>query len=140
MSLGKKEIFHDQDLIASIHSINDIPKGLQFLTNENDYIQVGTWNYDNDVNLEPHYHNYFERSSFRTQEVVVVLDGRIKCNLYTEKGHLIEGVILEKNDIIIQYQGVHEYITLEESKVLEVKNGPYYGPEKDRTRIKIEEN
>ena len=42
--------------------------------------------------------------------------------------------------IIVQYQGVHEYEMIEDSKVLEVKNGPYHGPEKDRTRVNVKKN
>ena len=33
----------------------------------------------------------------------------------------------------VQLYGVHEYEIVENAKVLEVKNGPYFGPEKDRT-------
>ena len=29
---------------------------------------------------------------------------------------------------------------IEDSKVLEVKNGPYHGPEKDRTRVNVKKN
>ena len=42
--------------------------------------------------------------------------------------------------MIVQYKGVHEYEMLEDSKVLEVKNGPYYGPDKDRTRVNVRQN
>ena len=41
--------------------------------------------------------------------------------LYTEEGKFIDSVELEKNNIIIQFQGVHEYFTLEDSKVLKLK-------------------
>jgi hypothetical protein len=45
------------------------------------------------------------------------------------------------NCLIIQYQGVHEYeIDIEDSKILEVKNGPYFGPEKDRTRVDVKKD
>ena len=140
MTQKNKEITYEDQLIASTYNIENLPAGLNFLTKDENFIQVGTWNYKKDTKLEAHYHNYFERSSFRTQEVVIVLDGKIQCNLYTEEGKFIDSVELEKNNIIIQFQGVHEYITLEDSKVLEVKNGPYFGPEKDRTRIEVEEN
>ena len=42
--------------------------------------------------------------------------------------------------MIIQYEGVHEYEILENTKVIEVKNGPYFGPDKDRTRINVRKN
>jgi len=40
----------------------------------------------------------------------------------------------------IQLYGVHEYEILEEALVIENKNGPYFGPEKDRKRIDVKKN
>ena len=37
----------------------------------------------------------------------------------------------------MQFQGVHEYKILKDSKVIEIKNGPYFGPDKDRTRVNV---
>ena len=52
----------------------------------------------------------------------------------------IDSAIVESGMMIVQYKGVHEYEMLEDSKVLEVKNGPYYGPDKDRTRVNVRQN
>ena len=90
--------------------------------------------------LDAHFHNYFDRSSYRTQEVVYVLQGKIKCNLYEEDATYIDSAIVESGMIIVQYQGVHEYEMIEDSRVLEVKNGPYHGPDKDRTRVNVRKN
>ena len=90
--------------------------------------------------MEAHFHNYFERSSFRTQEVVYVIDGKIKCNLYKEDTTFIESLIIDSGMLIIQYEGIHEYEMIEKSKVLEVKNGPYFGPDKDRTRVNVKKD
>ena len=49
-------------------------------------------------------------------------------------------LFFETGMMIVQYQGVHEYEMIEDSKVLEVKNGPYHGPEKDRTRVNVKKN
>ena len=117
-----------------------MPEGLDFLTNDESFIQVGTWNYKKDKILDAHFHNYFDRSSYRTQEVVYVLQGKIKCNLYEEDATYIDSAIVESGMIIVQYQGVHEYEMIEDSRVLEVKNGPYHGPDKDRTRVNVRQN
>ena len=135
-----KEIFREEELVAQVFDLLNIPEGLDFLTEDGSFIQVGTWNYKMKTKLPAHFHNDFERTSMRTQEVVIVLSGKIKCNLYTKKGELIDSVILDQNKIIIQYADVHEYELLEDSKVLEVKNGPYFGPDKDRTRVDVEED
>ena len=64
----------------------------------------------------------------------------ITCNLYTQKGEFITSEKVEKNHLIIQYQGIHEYEIDKDSKILEVKNGPYFGPEKDRTRVDVKKD
>ena len=87
--------------------------------------------------LDAHYHNTFERKSYITQEVVLVVQGSIVCNLYTIEGEFITSEEINQGQLIIQYQGIHEYEIKKDSKVLEIKNGPYFGPEKDRTRINV---
>ena len=44
---------------------------------------------------------------------------------------------INEGELIVQIYGVHEYIMNEDSIVLEIKNGPYYGPDVDRKRIDI---
>ena len=126
--------------LISIFDIRNMPEGLDFLTSDESFIQVGTWNYKKDKILDAHFHNYYDRTSYRTQEVVYVLQGKIKCNLYEEDTTYIDSAIVESGMMIVQFQGVHEYEMIEDSKVLEVKNGPYHGPEKDRTRVNVKKD
>ena len=69
-----------------------------------------------------------------------IIDGKIKCNLYKEDTTFIESLIIDSGMLIIQYEGIHEYEMIEKSKVLEVKNGPYFGPDKDRTRVNVKKD
>ena len=100
-------------------------------------MQVGVWNYKKGKELEPHYHNNFERSADITSESVYVSKGKILVKVYTKDKDLILEETLDSGDMIIQFYGIHEYIMLEDSIVIETKNGPYFGPEKDRTRVEI---
>ena len=111
------------------------PKGLSFVTEDEDYIQAGLWNYEKGTKLPAHYHNYFERKSYRTSEVVYVVEGEIECIIFTEEGDFIWKGTLKKGQLIIQLQGAHKYNIIEDATVIETKNGPYFGPETDRTRI-----
>ena len=131
------KIYHDNVLYAAIFNLDNISDGLDFITSDEEFIQVGTWSYKKGKVLDAHYHNTFERSANKTQEMVLVLSGKIICNLYTETGEFISTHDIDKNKIIIQFNGVHEYEIIEDSKVIEVKNGPYLGPEKDRTRVNV---
>ena len=124
-------------LYSSIFDLDNTSEGLDFLTNDDAFVQVGTWKYEKGKILDAHYHNTFERKSYITQEVVLVLEGTIICNLYTTDGEFIASEEIKQNQLIIQFQGVHEYEIMDNSKVLEIKNGPYFGPDKDRTRVNI---
>ncbi len=135
-----KSIYNQDELVAQVFNLKDIEEGLDFLTEDDSFVQVGTWNYKKDTLLPAHFHNDFDRSALRTQEVVIVLSGKIKCSLYSTDGNFIDDAFLNQNMMIIQYSNAHEYELLEDSKVIEIKNGPYFGPDKDRTRINVEKN
>tara|TARA_B100000427_G_scaffold299946_1_gene281988 strand:- start:211 stop:615 length:405 start_codon:yes stop_codon:yes gene_type:complete len=130
-----KKILFNEEVISIIIDLEKAKEGLDFFSDSEDFIQVGTWNYKKGKTLPLHYHNEFERTSKRTSECVYVLKGKVECNLYSEKGEFIEQVLLDSGQMIIQLSQAHEYVILEDSIVLEVKNGPYFGPDKDRTRI-----
>ena len=133
----KTEKIMDGDLILAIVIRNsDWEEGLNFVSSEEDYLQVGIWGYNKGKKLEPHIHLLAPREVLRTQEVVFVKDGRIKADIYTEKGEFLKSVELRKGDVIILLNGGHGYEILEDNtRVLEVKNGPYVGADKDRKRI-----
>tara|TARA_B100000902_G_C27194291_1_gene855601 strand:+ start:409 stop:831 length:423 start_codon:yes stop_codon:yes gene_type:complete len=130
-----EKIYHADIHIASIIRPLLSKEGLTFLTEDENYMQIGIWNYKKNKKLEAHYHTEYSREALKTNEVVYVIKGSIKVNLYTENGNLIKTVNIEQNELIVLFNGAHEYIMNEDSLIIESKNGPYYGPEKDRVRI-----
>ena len=70
-------------------------------------------------------------------QVNFISKGKILVKVYTKDKELILEEKLNSGEMIIQFYGIHEYIMLEDSIVIETKNGPYFGPEKDRTRVEI---
>ena len=133
----KTERIMDGDLtLAIIIRSADWEKGLNFVSSEGDYQQVGTWQYDKGQKLAPHIHLTVPRKILRTQEVIFVKDGHIRADIYTEQKKFQKSVELETGDAIILLNGGHGYeILRDNTKVLEVKNGPYVGAEKDRERL-----
>lgn len=131
-----KVIKHNALKLAVFIPQEDRQKGLNFYSENEDFIQVGIWGYDKGKKLYPHIHNKVEREINRTQEVIYVMQGKVKAYIYSEDENLIEEIILKAGDILILLNGGHGYEILEDdSFVLEVKNGPYVGPDKDRRRI-----
>ena len=111
-------------------------KGLSFYSQESDFIQVGTWNYDHGKELLAHAHNYVDRSINLTQEVLYIRKGAIRVRVYDRESQLICDRVAKAGDVMILLFGGHGYDILEDdTQVLEVKNGPYLGAEIDRERI-----
>lgn len=131
-----QEIKCNGKTIAIFHSTNDWKDGLDFLTSDSSFIQAGTWWYQNGKNLAAHKHLIHERESNITQEVIVVLTGRLLAELFDDNDMLFYTKELKPGDIGIMLSHGHGYKILEDNtKVVEIKNGPYPGPETDRIRL-----
>ena len=111
--------------------------GLSFFSEDEDYIQVGTWGYDSPKELLAHTHNEVHRDVAWTQEVIFIKKGSIRAEIYNLSNKRIKDIVCNAGDIIILLRGAHGYHILEDdTQVLEVKNGPYVGAELDRVRLK----
>jgi len=132
------EQIKDGDTLVSKILRNSLwPDGLTFYTDDGDFVQVSTWNYNKDKHLRAHSHRLCERCSDRTQEVVFVKSGKMKVYFYNNDHKLIKEDCLNAGDAAIIYSGGHAYDIIEDgTQIFEVKNGPYPGIEKDKAFIK----
>lgn len=129
----------DEDVILARYISADEAwePGLSFFSDDQDFVQVGTWGYDSQKELLAHTHNEVHRDVGWTQEVVFVKQGRIRSEIYDLSNNKVKEIICNPGDIIILLRGGHGYHILENNtQVLEIKNGPYVGAEKDRVRLK----
>jgi hypothetical protein len=111
-------------------------EGLQFFSGDDEYIQVGVWGYSKGKELRAHIHNEVTREVLWTQEVLFVRKGKIRANIYDTKEIKVAELDVAAGDIIMLLRGGHGYDILEDgTQVLEIKNGPYVGPDLDRRRI-----
>ena len=114
-------------------------EGLAFFSNDNEFIQAGSWNYSRGKELLAHTHNEVIRTISHTQEVIFIKSGSLVAYIYDSENNLVEEVEVCTDDILIMLAGGHGYkILQDDTKVLEIKNGPYVGAELDRVRLKIE--
>ena len=129
---------YDQNgvLICIIHRKSDWKKGLDFITSDEEFIQLGTWGYNKGKTLDRHYHNEFERTAHRTCECTYVVSGSMKVDLYDLEKEFIESFELVEGDCAAFFTGGHGYeILSDDTRILETKNGPFLGVEKDKTRF-----
>jgi hypothetical protein len=110
--------------------------GLNFYSSDSDFIQVGIWGYEAGRKLKAHIHNEVSREVLWTQEVLFVRSGKIRANIFDTTEQKVAELIVDQGDIIILLRGGHGYdILADGTQVLEIKNGPYVGPDLDRKRF-----
>lgn len=119
--------------LATILSKNEIHDGLNFYSEDDDGLQVGTWRYKKHKRLADHKHKRIEKKTLRTQELIYVIQGALMAFIYTERAELMKTVVLQAGDILICWAGGHGYeIMQDDTIVLEVKNGPFLGADIDK--------
>jgi uncharacterized protein YjlB len=126
------------DLVLARHIPADVAwqDGLNFYSQDNDFIQVGIWGYSDGKELKAHIHNEVKREVLWTQEVLFVRKGKIRANIFDTAENKVSEIEVNSGDVIILLRGGHGYDILEDgTQVLEIKNGPYVGPEMDRRRF-----
>ena len=132
-----REIKKEGRTLARLIQPEDIKAGLNFFSEDSEYIQVGVWgHYEKGKELAAHIHNPVERVALRTCEVLYIISGRIEATIYDLDENYVEKVMVNAGEILVLLESGHGYRILEEdTTVLEVKNGPYLGAEKDRYRL-----
>lgn len=130
-------VVKDKDkLLCTVHRTEDWEKGLDFLTEDSHFVQVGTWWYNRGKVLDRHFHNEFDRTASLTMEVIIVMSGSLEVDIYNENQVLITTLVGKKGDLFVFGHGGHGYrILSDDTKIIEVKNGPFYGVERDKTRF-----
>jgi len=128
------KIIHNNTLYAIIIRKNYDNEGISFFTPEEFSQQLAYMRRPAGYTISPHVHNKVQRSVFVTQEVLLIKSGRVKVDFYDNEQVYIKSAVLESGDVILLASGGHGFEMLEESEVIEVKQGPYAGDD-DKTRF-----
>ena len=73
------------------------------------------------------------RNLVGTSEVLFIRTGKVEVDLYTNEKKFIATRVLNQGDILLLVSGGHGFRMLEETVMVEVKQGPYIGlEEKER--------
>ncbi len=84
--------------------------------------------------IPPHLHNPVPREVLHTQETLFVREGRVRVDLYHDDRTLLGSRTLTGGDVILLSTGGHGFEILDDSSIIEVKQGPYAG-DGDKTRF-----
>ena len=131
-----KIIKNDGKIISIIYRDSDWVKGLNFITPDELFVQVGSWWYDKGRKLDSHIHKEFDRVANRTQETIYVKQGSVKVLLFSEKEVFFEEYILYQGDLAVFCYGGHGYEILEDdTQIIESKNGPFISVDLDKKKF-----
>lgn len=130
-----EEIKHNDEILAIIVSNNYHYEGIKFFTPDSFSQQLGYMNRPKGYIIEPHLHLPVKRKVTYTNEVLFIKSGKVKVNFYTNDKFFINKRILITGDVILLIKGGHGFEMLENSEIIEVKQGPYVN-ENDKERFK----
>ena len=126
----------ENKIISIIYRDKDWVKGLNFITPNDMFVQVGSWWYEKGKILDKHVHKDFKREAMRTQECVYVKRGSMRVTLYTESLEESKTYDLFEGDLAVFAYGGHGYEILEDdTQIIESKNGPFVDVETDKTKF-----
>ena len=129
-----ENIVHGLEPIALIIRADYDEPGIHFFTPGSFSQQVAYMKHPQGHKIAAHIHNLVTRQVLYTQEVLLIRSGKVKVNLFSSNKEPVGSRILEKGDLILLCGGGHSFEMLEESSMIEIKQGPYAG-ENDKTRF-----
>jgi len=109
-------------------------EGITFLTPNEYSQQLGYMKRRAGYRIAAHIHNSVPRAVTFTREVLFVKSGKVRADFYDDDRRYVESRILEAGDVILLASGGHGFEMLEDSEMIEVKQGPYAGDE-DKTLL-----
>lgn len=135
MNNGILNVFDNKNEILAMIIKNDyFCDGINFITPSDYSQQMAYMHHEKGHIIAPHIHNEVKREIYYTKEVLIIKKGKIRCDFYSDNKEYLKSIILNEGDIILLVSGGHGFVCLEETIMIEIKQGPYAG-EGDKTRF-----
>ena len=110
-------------------------EGVNFISKPDFPLQLGISSYKRGNKIKAHLHTEKEIKINKIQEIVHIESGKTIVNLYDLSGKKFKSVELLVGDTIFFVNGGHGFEMLEDTKIIEVKQGPYSGKDNDKRYI-----
>ena len=129
-----ENFFHGARLLATVLRTTYREQGIKFFTPDDYSQQLAYMNRPQGYVIQPHVHNSVLRQVHFTKEVLFIKSGRVRVDFYNDQQNYLESLILNPGDVILLAFGGHGFEMLEDTEIIEVKQGPYAG-DADKTRF-----
>ncbi len=121
-----EKIYNEKKLYGVIvRSSYKKKKGVNFFTDKSATQQFGYMNHKKNHIILPHRHNKRLSKIDITTEVIIIMEGILRVDFYNDKEKYLFSKKLYANDLIMLSNGGHGFKVLKDTKMIEVKQGPY---------------
>jgi len=124
---GVEYIYNANDLYAIILRNEFKAESVTFFTSKDLPQQLGYLPLRKGQIIQAHIHRNVNRNIIATSEVLFIKKGKVKVNFYNNFKQYIFSKIINEGDVILLCSGGHGFEILEETIMIEVKQGPYAG-------------
>lgn len=129
-----EKIIKKEKIYAIIIRSNYSNDGIEFFTPNDFSQQLAYMKRPKGYNIKPHIHINTNKNINITQEVLIIRSGKVRVDFYDlDKTYFLSKILLD-GDIILLASGGHGFEMLEQSEIIEVKQGPF-DENKDKERF-----
>jgi len=120
-------IVHDEagSTVGAFFQAGPLGPGTFFGTPPDWPLQIGTLNHPRGHVIPPHRHGIPAGRAVIRQEVLAVITGRLRCDLFDDHGSFRESREVGPGEVVLLVSGGHGVEFLEDTLAVEVKQGPY---------------
>jgi hypothetical protein len=129
-----ERIIHERELIAIIIPKDYEKDGIEFFTPDEFSQQIAYMKHPAGKSIPAHMHNNIPREVFFTLETLFIKSGRVKVDFFSKDKKAIGSRTLSSGDTLFLASGGHGFTMLEDTEMIEVKQGPY-GGDLDKVRF-----
>jgi mannose-6-phosphate isomerase-like protein (cupin superfamily) len=131
---GLERIVCGNTLLAVIVRHTFHHDGIQFFTPDDFSQQLAYMKRPAGYDIAPHVHKLVRREVLYTQETLLIRRGKVHISFFSEERKPVCTRTVETGDVVLLVSGGHGFRMLEESEIIEVKQGPYAGDD-DKVRF-----
>lgn len=125
--MGLEWIKNEQQVLGLVITSDYNPAETEFITPDSYKQQLGFIVYPKDGVIAPHIHHNVERNLHGTSEVLFVRRGRCQVDFYLDDKSFFCCRELQTGDLVLLVGGGHGFRMMEDTVLLEIKQGPYAG-------------
>lgn len=120
-----KKIISEDQILAIIIPYEFNIEGVHFITENESSLQLAFIKSAKKSSIKRHLHPEFIRQVNCTMECLFIRNGKLKIEFYNEDREYIDKYVASRGDVILFTSGGHGIKYIENSELIEIRQGPY---------------